>query len=132
MSGQKVRIAIWESDGVEQFERAETDLVASMVDVDNTTNGYTNDDAQSCLEEGDRMRAGTVTPGSFTGNPKKATVTFSSALPDTNYTIKIEGGDSRVWSWESKTTTGFVINANANQPLTVDVDWEAKPKQDIA
>lgn len=73
----------------------------------------------------DGRKAGIVASGSFLGNPKKATVTFSSAWPDTNYTITIIGIDSRSWTYETKTTGGFTISANANQALTGEVSWQA-------
>jgi hypothetical protein len=69
-------------------------------------------------------KAGIVAAGSFAGNPKKATVTFSSAMANTNYTIGITGQDSRAWSYESKTINGFVINANSNTALTGEVSWQ--------
>lgn len=69
-------------------------------------------------------KAGIVAAGSFTGAPRKATVTFASALPTTNYTITICGLNSRSWSYESKTTSGFVINANANAALSGEVSWQ--------
>jgi hypothetical protein len=61
----------------------------------------------------------------FTGNPKKATVTFGTAFADANYTPTIIGVDVRNWSPESITASGFVINANANQALTGNVYWSA-------
>lgn len=72
-----------------------------------------------------RQKAGTVAAGSFTGNPKKATVTFAAAFPDTNYAIVITGADARSWTWESKAAGSFVINANANAALTGNTDWIA-------
>jgi hypothetical protein len=52
-------------------------------------------------------------------------VTFTTAFPDTNYTITVTGVDARQWSWSSKATTGFTISSNANQALTGNVDWQA-------
>ena len=57
----------------------------------------------------------------FTGNPKKTIVTFSTAFSDNNYSISITGEDARTWSIESKTASGFTINANANTELTGNV-----------
>jgi hypothetical protein len=70
------------------------------------------------------MKSDTVAAGSFTGNPKKYTVTFTTAYPNTNYTISITGSDNRTFTYESKATTGFVINTNANTVLTGNVDWQ--------
>lgn len=69
------------------------------------------------------IKTGTVTGGSFAGNPKTFAVTFSTPFPNTNYTIAISGGNNRSWSFSSKATTGFTINANANAALSNNVDW---------
>jgi len=70
-------------------------------------------------------KTGTIASGSFTGNPKTAAVTFSTAFANTNYSISITGVDARQWSWSSKATTGFTISSNANGALTGNVDWQA-------
>jgi hypothetical protein len=74
-----------------------------------------------------RVKAGVVASGSFSGSPKKATVTFTAAFGSTNYAIEIKGVDVRTWSYDSatKATTGFVINSNANAALTGEVSWTA-------
>lgn len=73
----------------------------------------------------DGMKAGIVAAGSFAGNPRKFTVVFSTAFPDTNYTLSIVGIDSRSWTYENKNPAGFTINTNANQPLVGEVSWQA-------
>lgn len=70
-------------------------------------------------------KSGVRLPINFSGNPKKATVTFVSAFADANYTPTIIGVDVRSWSVESVTAGGFVINSNANQALTGSVYWSA-------
>jgi hypothetical protein len=71
-------------------------------------------------------KSGTISGSTFSGNPKKATVTFGTEFANTNYAITISGSISRAWSWESKTTSGFTINANANGAFaTNNVDWTA-------
>jgi hypothetical protein len=132
--GDKVKFEITERNGtdLDPLEGGEESLRAEIVDVDNTSNGYASDDVQACLEEGDRKRSGTIPAISFTGNPKKATVTFSTALPDANYIPKVIGEDGRIWSYESKTATGFVINSNANQALAFPVVWEAVPLKEFS
>jgi len=70
------------------------------------------------------IKSGTVTAASFIGTPRKYTVTFTNTYPTTNYTIGITGSDNRVFTYESKTTTGFIINTNANAALTGNVDWQ--------
>lgn len=71
------------------------------------------------------QKNGSVTGTTFSGNPKKAVVTFSAAFPDNNYAITITGEASRSWSVESKSATGFTINANANLAFTQNVYWMA-------
>jgi hypothetical protein len=103
--------------------------VAPAVPFDNATNGFTADNVQAAIEEAKAAanppKAGSVPVVSFTGNPKKATVTFTTAMADTNYEIAISGTDARFYSWESKTVNGFVINLNANQAPTAAVNWAA-------
>lgn len=72
-----------------------------------------------------KQKSGYKITTDFTGTPRKATVTFATAWGSANYVIKIEGTDVRSWSWESKSSSGFVINTNANQALTGNVDWTA-------
>jgi hypothetical protein len=72
-----------------------------------------------------KIKSGTVAAGSFSGNPKKYAVVFAASFASTSYEVHITGADSRAWSWESKATTGFTINASANQVLTGNVDWTA-------
>lgn len=73
----------------------------------------------------DGRKSGLLTNADFSGSPSVATVVFSSPMPDLNYTITITGEDSRVWSYQGKTTDGFIINTNANQLLTGEVSWQA-------
>ena len=73
-----------------------------------------------------KTKAGRVAAITFTGNPKKATVTFATAFASANYTVTITGLDSRSWTYESKAAGSFVINANANAALTGEVSWQAQ------
>jgi hypothetical protein len=70
-------------------------------------------------------KSGIVAAGSFSGNPKKYTVVFGTNFSDTNYSILIDGIDARSWTYEVKTVSGFIIDANANQTLTSEVSWHA-------
>lgn len=70
-------------------------------------------------------RSGVVAPGDFSGSPKTATVTFSTALPTSNYSISISSEDSRFWTFENKTEHGFTINANADASLISSVTYIA-------
>jgi hypothetical protein len=69
------------------------------------------------------IKAGVVAGASFTGAPRVATVTFGTAMPNTNYSIAISGANSRSWSYQTKTVNGFVINSNANAALSGEVTW---------
>ena len=71
------------------------------------------------------MKAGNVLGTSFTGNPKKFTVTFSTPFASANYAINISGTVGRTWTYESKTAAGFTISANANTAFTTEVSWTA-------
>lgn len=95
-----------------------------------SVNGFMSSSDKAKLDSIKR-KAGLVTSGTFSGNPKKATITFSSAFATIDYAITITGVDSRHWSYESKSTGGFVINANANAALTGEVSWSASPIGEI-
>ena len=70
-------------------------------------------------------KAGSILAGSFTGLPETAAVTFTTAFPDTNYSVVVTGEDIRSWTVESKATTGFTINSNSNQGITGTTYWIA-------
>ncbi len=62
-------------------------------------------------------KAGKVLNAAFTGNPKKATVTFAGAFADANYSpsvISESTGSSFAPTVESITASSFVINLQAN------------------
>jgi len=71
------------------------------------------------------LKAGTIPAVNFSGNPKTATVTFVTAFSSTAYSITLTGQDGRTWTYESKTTTGFVVNSNANSAPTGETSWKA-------
>ena len=68
--------------------------------------------------------AGSVSGSAFSGSPKKATITLTDAQPNATYSVTVTGEDARTWTIESRTTTSFVINANANEALTGLVFWQ--------
>jgi len=72
-----------------------------------------------------KSKAGIVAYTEFSGTPRKATVTFTNAFSSNNYTVTVVGEDARIWTVESKATTGFTINSNANTALTGNVFWKA-------
>lgn len=72
------------------------------------------------------QKSGSIPGSNFTGNPKKYTVSFVAPLSSTGYSISISASVNRTWTWESKTTSGFTINSNANPAFNSDfVDWIA-------
>lgn len=90
--------------------------------------GFMDKYARSTIGSTDNLllqaASGNVDGANFSGNPKKYTVTLEDAQPDANYTVTISGEDARTWSVESRTTTSFVINSNANTALTGQVHWQ--------
>lgn len=70
-------------------------------------------------------KAGSVANTSFTGNPRKATVTFAAAFPNTSYAVVVTGEDARTWTIENKLAGSFVISANSNVGLTGTTYWVA-------
>ena len=71
-------------------------------------------------------KVGFVSGSTFAGNPKTASVTFTSNFPNTNYAIVVNGEDERSWTSSNKTISGFTINANTNSSFTGLVYWIAK------
>ena len=71
------------------------------------------------------IKSGAKTSGSFTGNPRTATVTFGTAFPDANYSVTAIGVDGRGWTIDSQVAGSFVINSNASSALTGSVSWTA-------
>lgn len=70
-------------------------------------------------------KAGVIAAVTFTGNPKTASVTFTTPFVDNNYAVTITGLDNRNWTAETLTASGFTINSNANQNLIGQVFWNA-------
>ena len=69
--------------------------------------------------------ANQVLATAFAGNPKKASVVFTTPLPSSAYSITISSADTRVWTFEARTAAGFTINSNSAQALTGEVHWQA-------
>jgi hypothetical protein len=70
-------------------------------------------------------KAGSIANTSFTGNPRKAAVNFSTAFTNTNYAVVITGEDARSWTVEGKVVGGFTASANSNTSLTGITYWIA-------
>ena len=105
--------------------------VAKSTPFDNTSNGFTATDTQAAIEEvyaavALPIRGGNIAAVSFTGNPRKYTLTFAPAFASTNYAVTVTGSsDERIWTYESKTVNSIVINSNASKALTGEVSWIA-------
>jgi hypothetical protein len=75
------------------------------------------------------LRAGILIPGNFSGNPKKAIVTFPTPYITTNYSItalaETDGSKSFGIATESKTINGFTVNLHSNNLAgLVNVGWK--------
>ena len=70
-------------------------------------------------------KSGIVSNSTLTGTPLNYQVTFTSAFPNTNYSVTVTGGDARVWTVESVTVNGFIINSNSNTGLLYPTYWIA-------
>ena len=70
-------------------------------------------------------KSGIVSNSTWTGTPLNYQVIFTSAFPNTNYSVTVTGGDARVWTVESVTINGFIINSNSNTGLLYPTYWIA-------
>ena len=66
-----------------------------------------------------------VSNSTWTGTPYNYQISFTSAFPNTNYSVTVTGGDARVWTVESVTVNGFIINSNSNTGLLYPTYWIA-------
>jgi hypothetical protein len=66
-----------------------------------------------------------VSNTTWTGTPLNYQVSFTSAFPSSNYSVTVTGGDARVWTVESVTVNGFIINSNSNTGLLYPTYWIA-------
>ena len=78
------------------------------------------------------IKSGVLIPGAFSGNPKQATVTFTTAFSSTNYSITLAAETINDKSFalrvESKTAAGFVVDLGTNNLANlVEVGWHAIP-----
>jgi hypothetical protein len=112
--------------GNSQFSGSVTSLFGYTGSLFGTaSNAITASYALNAGAGGLQTKAGSVANTTFAGNPKKATVTFSTAFSNTSYAIVITGEDARSWTIESKVAGSFVINANSNTSLAGTTYWIA-------
>ena len=68
-------------------------------------------------EPAGRVKSGVVIAGSFSGTPKKATVTFITAFPTTDYAVTFDVVSVNYRyapTAENKTASGFDLNLGSN------------------
>lgn len=85
-------------------------------------------DDELAVPSGLATKAGVVLTAAFGGNPKVATVSFSTAFADNNYSISLScEADAFVPHYENKSNAGFDINLNVNNigGALVGVSWIA-------
>lgn len=70
-------------------------------------------------------KSGIVSNTTFTGTPLNYQVVFTSAFPNTNYSVTVTGGDARLWTVETVTVNGFILNSNSNTGLLYPTYWIA-------
>lgn len=70
-------------------------------------------------------KSGVVSNTTFTGTPLNYQVLFTSSFPNTNYSVNVTGGDARIWTVESVSVNGFIINSNSNTGLLYPTYWVA-------
>ena len=70
-------------------------------------------------------KSGIVSNTTWTGTPLNYQVIFASPFINTNYSVTVTGGDARVWTIESVTVNGFIINSNTNTGLLYPTYWIA-------
>ena len=75
-------------------------------------------------------KAGRVLAVTFTGNPKKATVTFATAFPDTNYAVNLTPVtlNEKIFTpqVETQLAGSFVIHLGTNKTVNLSqVNWAA-------
>jgi hypothetical protein len=80
--------------------------------------------------DGKNIKAGILIPGNFSGSPRKATVTFTTPYPDTNYSINIDAVTMNNVTYpvtvESKAAGSFVVSlGSSNIAHLVEVGWSA-------
>lgn len=84
--------------------------------------GLTGDfDARSGFADGDDF--------SIVAGVLKTIISFTTPLDDDQYAITFGPSTDRIFTYESKTASGFIINANSSTTITsgLGVDWFVKP-----
>jgi hypothetical protein len=114
-------LALFNSNGIEFTQP----LTASIISGSAFTGSLFGTATSASYVNGMITKNNAIANTSFTGTPRKATVTFTTAFPNTNYSVVITGEDLRSWTIESKLAGSFVINTNSNAALTGATYWQA-------
>ncbi len=69
------------------------------------------------------QKAGLLSGSTFTGSPRKSTVTFTTPFANNLYSINVTGEINRTWSIESRTASGFTISSNSTTAFSSSVFW---------
>lgn len=91
-----------------------------------TVNGYMSA-VDKVKTDAIKTKSGIITGSSFIGAPRIFAVVFTTPMTSVNYCISIISTNARTFTYQSKTTSGFTINANSNTALTGEVSWIATP-----
>lgn len=102
-----------------------TQLASTISDFQTTVSSNANVTANTAKLSALKTKSGVITPATFVGFPRKATVTFSTPFADANYSMTVIGTNGRTWVVETVTANGFTINSGSNIALTGNVYWTA-------
>jgi len=71
------------------------------------------------------IKAGIVSGSAFSGSSRSASVTFTTAFPNTIYSVVVTGDNARTWTITQKSGSRFFINSNSAAILSGSVYWQA-------
>jgi hypothetical protein len=74
------------------------------------------------------IKAGILSASAWSGSTasnKSASVVFTTAFPNTNYSVVVTGDAARTWTIQQKSGSRFYINSNSATPMTGSVYWQA-------
>lgn len=72
-----------------------------------------------------KTKSGQAANTAFGGTPLTASVTFSTAFSNTNYSVVTSAEDARAWTIQNKTSGSFVLNTNSKVGLSGTAYWNA-------
>ncbi len=69
---------------------------------------------------------GILSGSAFSGSPQSYDIVYTNSFPNNIYSVSVIGDEARMWSTSNRSSTGFTINSNSNQPLTQMVMWRVE------